>query len=460
MDVLWIVLDSLSFEATPWADDGPNTMPMLEELVEQKGTIFTRAYSPGPTSPSSHSSLFTGELPSQTGMHEANPYLKNNMETIVDALDHESLAVSSNPFVFNGLSDNFDHTDDLRDREFMIFDSASDPISDFNDYGGETSQIVDYLLDILGKEDSALQAYLNFIFSDGKPVRSLVNGISSRFHEIEMAPKDRKHRFSKSITDRIREFTRDHPTFVFANYMDAHAPLSISQESLNEFRPDLSVEDLPVGVRGQEIHEGVNKGDTELGEQMFDLYKAVVWDLDRKITPMIREAVESGSFVVVTADHGNWFRRDRELDEKRIHVPLIVFSPNRDSKVIDKTVNLRSLPKTTADELGIENDFKGQNLLDVTEHTESVTELIHNPDNPGSPVEPFGEEVESVRHDIAVVKGDTRVDYVDGFLRIRGGETKELKETIKKIRSEDIESETIDNVDETKYRLRQLGYLE
>ncbi|WP_229124532.1 sulfatase-like hydrolase/transferase [Halapricum desulfuricans] len=459
MDVLWIVLDSLSFEATPWAQDGPDTMPLLEDLASEQGTVFTNAYSPGPTSPSSHSSFFTGELPSQTGMHEANPYLKEDIRTIEDFLEHESLAISSNPFVFNGLCKNFDHTDDLRDRGFMIFEDASDPITDFDDYGGD-SNIIGSILEGIGFENSVIEEYLNFVLSDGKPIRSLANGLSFKINGSEMAPEDGQHRFARTITNHVREFMkRDPDIFTFANYMDAHAPLNISEEALNEFSPTKSIDELPIGVRGQTVHEST---DTGLSEQMFDLYKAVIWDLDRIITPLVRDAVESGSFVVITADHGNWFRRDRELDEERIHVPLVIFSPYREPGEIEETVNLRSLPKTTADELGIDNDFDGYNLLDVSEDKLSVTELIHDPSNPGSPVEPFGQSNQSIRHDIAVVKGDSRMDYVDGFKKVRGDLDEELKDHIRKIRSEDVTFEpTNDSADsDRKDRLRQLGYLE
>lgn len=459
MNALWIVLDSLSFEATPWAQDGPDTMPLLEDLASKEGTVFTRAYSPGPTSPSSHSSFFTGKLPSQTGMHEANPYLKDDVQIIEDSLEHESLAISSNPFVFNGLCDNFDQTDDLRSREFMIFENASDPISDFDDYGGNLN-FIGRILEGMGFENSVIQEYMNFVFSDGKPIRSLANGLSFKFYGSEIAPEDIEHRFAQTITNRVREFMdRNSPRFTFANYMDVHAPLNISEEALNEFSPTKSIDELPIGVRGQTIHEST---DTELSEQMFDLYKAVIWDLDRIIAPLVRDAVESESFVVITADHGNWFRRDRELDEERIHVPLVIFSPYREPGEIEETVNLRSLPKTTADELDIDNDFDGYNLLDVSEDKLSVTELIHDPNNPGSPVEPFGQSNQSIRHDIAVVKGDSRMDYVDGFKKVRGNLDEELKDHIRKIRSEDVTFEpTNDSADsDRKERLRQLGYLE
>lgn len=435
-------------------------MPGLARYSEQEGIVFTQAYAPGPTSPSSHSSFFTGELPSNTGMYEANPYFTRGLDTIADVLeDRRRFVISSNPFIFNGLCDGFDVTDDLRSREFMLFKNASDPITD----GAQTHS------------DTKVQKYRDFLLKDGKPIRSLLNGISYKISQkkndnsfIKDAPLDSQdHQFSKTMVNRIQNFLNNSisDSFIFANFMDVHAPLDASNEALNKFAPEWSRDELPIGISGQKIHTLVKEGDTTIGEKMYDLYKAAIWDLDNTISPFIRERVDAGDLVIVTADHGNWFSRESELDEERIHVPLILFAPEEQSRTIDKTVNLRSLPRTTMEILeNTDGEFSGENLTEISDHQLSITELIHDPETPGSPVEPHGDRNQSIQYDIATVRDQSRVDYVDGEYQIirDNGNIDELKNRIKNLRSDNIDFTPVhENVNATKEdRLRQLGYLE
>ena len=460
MNAIWIILDSLSFDATPFAEGGPNTMPQLSALSKEEGICFTQAYAPGPTSPSSHSSFFTGELPSVTGMHEANPYFTEDIETIAHKLsDMERYAISSNPFIFNGLCDDFDIIDDLCTRGFVLFDDASDPITE----GAQRYA------------ESKFKKYMDFVFNNGKPVRSLLNGINYKLYRKRRdgdLPKDapldsEAHQYAKTMSKRIRQFqeSTSSESFIVANFMDVHAPLDASEEALQKFASGYSRAELPIGIGGQQIHKKTQAGDTKIGERMYDLYKAAIWDLDRTVTPLIKEAVDNEAFVVVTADHGNWFQRETELDEQRIHVPLILFAPDEPARTVNKTVNLRSLPRTTMEVLYDTNGgFAGVDLTSIEKNCISVTELIHYPDAPGSPVQPFGRDDQAVQYDLAVIKGDSRVDMVNGEYRTLrdSGSTGELKEKIRELRSREIRFESVNEAADTtkEDRLRQLGYLE
>lgn len=460
MNVLWLVLDSVSFKSTPFVQEGPRTMPRLERLANKKGLIYTKAYAPGPTSPSSHSAFFTGERPAVTGMHEANPYFTNSMDTIADSLhEHHSLAISSNPFIFNGLCDGFDVTDDLRSREFMLFEEASDPITD----GAQRYS------------ESRGEQFKKFLFKKGKPIRSFLNGLNYKIQRRRLGgsmPKDapldpRNNQFAKTMAKRVRDFLKDSSkeTFIFANFMDAHAPLNASDEAIQRFAPEQSRSTLPVGVSGRQIHSRIQDGDTEIRDRMYELYHAAIWDLDRTVTPLIKSAVEEGSFVVVTADHGNWFSRDNELDEERIHVPLILFAPNESPRVVDQTVNLRSLPRTTMKAVtGDGGGFGGNDLTSVSGDHLSITELVHDPETPGSPVEPYGSEEQSIQYDIAAIKGANRVDFVNGdFNTVRDhGGTAELENRITELRETGVAFDPVNDTNDLDRdeRLRQLGYLE
>lgn len=459
MDVAWLIIDSLSFSETPFANDGPATMPHLEELSEERGIVYTRAYSPGPSSPSSHGSFFTNELPSTTGMHEATPYFSSDLETIAGTLDdYRSLLVSTNPFVFNGLDRDFDVSDDLRTKQYMRFPDATDPIT--------FTQKTDF--------DQGLRRWVSFLLDDGKPIRNFVNGVSYKlwFRKQNAAiprslPDDEvSYQYAKTMERKIRRFREETEgnSLVVANYMDVHPPFDASDEAIERFAGKYSRDELPIQVAGQDVLQAVEEGDEEDVEPMTKLYHAAIWDLDRKLSPLVEELLADDVAVFITADHGNWFRRTEEFEPELIHVPLIAFLPEEAPRTIDHTVNIRHLPTTTMEVLDRDHSFTGESLLSVTEDQLSITESIHEPDG-DSPVAAHGEGERDVQHDVAAIWGDARVEYVDGeFERVSGSDDE--YDRLRAVIEDLVESGHRSNLDEdieydaeTEQRLEDLGYL-
>lgn len=462
MDVVWLILDSLSAHSTPFVPDGPDTMPRLAELAKAEATVFTRAYVPGPASPSSHAAMFTGRYPADTGMTEASPFFdRRDLETVAGALGetHRSLLVSSNPFVFNGLQRDFDEVDDLRNDQYLLFEGAADPGRIRSD--AETT--------------STLRRYLSFGLRDGKPIRSTLNGLAYKLWVRRQGagiPRDAErdaedYQYAHTMNERITTFL-DAPgeAFVCANYMDVHPPLDASGKALDAVSPEYDRAALPIGVRGRDVHSAIQDGDAEIGNRMRALYRATIWDLDRKVAPLVESLLERDAFIVVTADHGTWFDRSWELDEDRLHVPLLVFLPDRPPATIDATVNLRSLPHTTMRAIGLDPEpFEGPSLLEVTTDQLSLTEYVHVDDDEEGPVTPGG-SANDVRRDIAAISNDARVDLVEGHVNVVRGpddEVAALRDAIEQRRDAPLVGEPPNDVEydqETTDRLRELGYLE
>lgn len=461
MDVAWLILDSLSFDATPFHPDGENTMPNLANITDESGVVYTNAYVPGPTSPSSHGSFFTGHPPSVTGMHEAYPYFDSELTTIGDALSesHSSLLISANPYIFNGLDRGFDTTNDLRAEEYMTFPTAKNP--------AEFAANSDY--------DSKIRQYIKYLTSSSKPVRSGINALQykcvhrrrrSSLPEISRQDEN-QFQYAGEMNARIRAFVEqsERDTFVVANYMDIHPPLDASDEAIERFRGHFTPDELPVGVRGQDVYERFRDGDKKIAAKMKALLKATIWDTDRKVAPLIESLLDQGAFVVVTADHGNWFQRDTELDEERIHVPLVIFAPDEPSRRVDHTVSLRSLPRTTLSTLNRADadEFPGRNLFRVQDDVISVTEFIHIANQNGKPVNPGGDEDGNIRFDMAAVQGDDRLDYIDTNYYLRRGDDDNdtLREDIEGILANvpEIGQHDITYDDTVRRRLEDFGYL-
>ncbi|MXR51178.1 sulfatase-like hydrolase/transferase [Halovenus sp. WSH3] len=454
MNVAWLIIDSLSFSATPFAEDGPDTMPQLAALAEEEAISFTNAYAPGPTSPSSHGSFFTGELPSSTGMHEAHPYFDGRYPTIAEALadTHQSYMISANPFIFNGLYRGFDEIEDLKFTNESPFPEATDPIT-FNHVDS----------------DSGLAKVRSYLLDDGKPIRSLANGIDYKLRGRQRDPTE--CRFAETICERVSEFvsSTDEDAFAVTNFMEVHAPLDASDEAIDRFAAEWDRESLPIDVKGEHIHQRIKDEPDYEGEDMYALYLAAIWDIDRKVAPLVRELLDQDTLVVVTADHGNWFRRDHDLDEERIHVPLLVFGHESAPRTVDKTVNLRSLPRTTLDALDHPNagTFSGTSLLQVDDHQCSITEFIHNDAETGVPVTPSGKlgVDEEIVYQIAAIQGDGRVDFDGENVTVARPDPEyeeDLRETIATLRQSNVAGAdgSIDYDGSTRQRLESLGYLD
>lgn len=400
MDVVWLVLDSLTYEATSLAPDGPETTPKIAALAREHGVVFSRAYAPGPASPSSHASLFTGKLPSEAGMHEANPVFTSDTPTIADRLGetHRSHLVSVNPFLFNGLDDRFDVDADLAAEEYLLFDDAVDP----RKFGDET-------------DETGLKMYWDFLKAGGNPVRNLLNGLGYKRWQREgngFIPEgldggEGTYRYATATNEFIRSaVASEPPSFVVANYMDVHPPLSASSEALSRFADEYDETELPIGTRGEDVEEHER-------EAMWALYLAATWDIDRSVGPLVEELLEREALVVVTADHGPRFAREDYLTERRLHVPLVVFAPTEQARRVESTVSLQSLPHTTMQVVtGDGGGFDGQNLLTVDEDQLVTTEYLHrNGDEPG-PVSIDGED--SVHRDLVIRRGDALLRFTDG----------------------------------------------
>jgi len=398
MDVVWLLIDSLSFSSTSFASDGPDTTPELKTLADDHAVTFTDAYAPGPLSPSSHASMFTGKLPSAVGMHEAYPYFDQSNKTITERMaeTHNTSLFSSNIWLFQGLERGFETTVDFSGPD-LPYPLATNPTDYFD-----------------ANVTPELHTIWRFLRSDGKPIRSLLNYAAYR----RQSDRDKPNRRVSRINNSIRKTRSETPSddYVFANYMDIHPPLSASEEALERFASDVPDAELPVDVPPERHIKNTEKSyDVKAMEQ---LYRAAIWDFDRALAPLVRDLVLDDVFVVVTSDHGIW-NRNTAYEDSRIHVPLLVFAPDEKSRNITQTVNLRSLPRTIDQWVNGESEFDGVSLLDVESNQISVTEIIHHPNEVYErtgrvDVTKSNHHNREIQRDIVLIQNGARVDHVDG----------------------------------------------
>jgi arylsulfatase A-like enzyme len=462
MNGIWLILDSLSYSATPFAAGGPDTMPNYSEIVDDHGINFTEAYAPGPFSPSSHASFFTGEHPSKTGMYEANPVFDGQLRTIGDVMSetHSTHLITTNQFLFQGLDEGFDHANDVG-RRYMTFQDASDP----KDYSA------------MYNDRSKWQRAVGFLTDSGKPIRSLINGLNYKFGgDQQILPEswgdEENFQYASTMCDMIRRrLSEPGDSFVVANFMDLHGPFDISEAAFERFFSDTPKSEVPIGERTRRDKlRGEKAYDPEM---MYDLYKAAIWDFDRKFSPLVSELIDDDTFIAVLADHG-WYDTNSAYSDERLHVPLTLFVPGEEAREVTQTVSLRSLPRTTTEVLqGTDGGFNKPSLLDVGTDQTAVAEVIHKPNDVyektrriyvNRPIDNLTPK--EIQHDIVLYEGDAKVTAIDGEIDDNRGSSEiisKLRMEAEKLHSTTIRHSADENQEydkQTKERLQRLGYLE
>lgn len=456
MDIAWIIIDGLSFSATPFTEDGPDTMPNLERLARKHGVVFTEAFAPGPLSPSSHAAMFTGQLPSAVGMHEAHPYFESDAPTIATALreEYQTHLVTGNEWLFQGLDADFDNTFDFG-RSYLVFREASDPSRYFH---SNVARYKDFVADSV---------------RDRTLVKSLVNALRYKFDSgYGIMPKgwgdSENYQYARAQTDEVRNrLAKDGKQFVLANYMDVHAPIEASEQAIEQFSNEGG--DLPTGV-SPERHKFDEEKSYDV-DRMGQLYYASIWDVDRKLAPFIEEAIGSETLVVVTSDHG---RTDTgtAYSDQRLHIPLIIFAPDERARRVQHTVNVRSIAATITSFIGTDAvEFEGRSLLSIDADQTSITEIIHHPNDVYRRTHRVDitrlpdTADEEIQHDVVLQRGDARGEYIAGALNVENADptrAEEFEAICRELQDVELHGTQGDGIDTdpvTERRLEDLGYI-
>jgi arylsulfatase A-like enzyme len=458
MDVAWIIIDGLSYSATPFPEGGPNTLPRIKQLADKHGVVFSNAYAPGPLSPSSHASMFTGQLPSAVDMHEARPYFDSDAPTIATALhdSHQTHLVTGNEWLFQGLDEDFDETFDFG-RQYLIFREALDPGPYFH---GDNSRVRDFIRDST---------------NEGGLIKSFANAVNYRINGgYGVMPKgwgdSEEYQYAKAQTNEVRKrLESDEDSCVVANYMDVHAPIKATEEAIEKFSDSSNPEELPVKV-SPERHIPDSKKSYDV-DRMGQLYKAAIWDVDRKISPLIEELIEDEVLVILTSDHGR-IDTGTAYSDTRLHVPLVIFSPDEDARRVSETVSIRSIPKTITDAVNVNKvNFDGTSLLDIKHDQTAITEIIHHPNEVYQETHRVditrvpGEDDRDIQHDIVIHEGDARGEHIQGNFTTTNTSPEQdkefediceklIKRTVKGTREDGLETDPV-----TEERLEDLGYI-
>lgn len=308
-------------------------------LRAESGTSFEQARAASSWSAPSHTSIFTGQLPSQHGVHAESfdstfsfGAIDREETFLGDLPEHRTVGVSANSYM---------------NRAFG-FDSQFDAFSDFS-IGSHVHESLFTegmaVKEFLSKTDepSATKRYLGFLracVEHNRPLKSVANGVWS-----QVGPVVKRLPVPEIVDDGAQNVARtareqasaDEPFFMFANMMDAHTPL----RNLLQF--DQSLHSVPNDWSSNEIDKWeLNKDGAatqEYTRNYRQLYAAAVEYLDRMVTDLLediqRTTARETTFVIVS-DHGHnlgydaddgLFHHTGSMTEGVMHTPCEIVNP-------------------------------------------------------------------------------------------------------------------------------------
>lgn len=313
-NIVLVVLDTVRAQQLGCYGHDTETMPNLASFAED-AVVFDRAYTNAPWTLPAHASLFTGRLPSEHGCHGGTLRFDTDQPTLASRLresGYDSIGVSNNIWV----SDHFglDAGFDTFYKQWQLFKEARD-------------------LGHLLKSDGGLGALAGELFT-GNPIVNALNGIYGKFLY-------RRNDFGgRRTTNDVLSLVdgTDEPFFLFANYMEAHAP----------YQPHEDIE-YPDGLdRPLDYYEGLSNesfeyhtGEREISPEEFDglrtLYEGELRYLDRCLGRLFDGLAQrdllADSLVVVVGDHGenigdhDLMAHRFSVDDTVLRVPLLVNYP-------------------------------------------------------------------------------------------------------------------------------------
>lgn len=301
-------------------------------LKSRSDISFDRWHASSSWTVASHGTMFSGNLPHESGINVTNwdiGSLSIDDTFVSDLRDFKTIAGSANEFLTPSYG-----ADRLVD-EFIV----SSPYRRFADGMdiAEFSRKHEHV-------DSLPRAFLRSAVTHDSPVKSLLNGVSVKIRNVlRDAPvptvfDDGARMLCKKLARALSQ--TDEPAFVYVNLMEAHGPHSPS------IFYDGGLYSGPSGWSSAKLpdqaflpRENVNPDDLH---RFRELYTSALDYLDRIVSDTIdemRSVLEGDTTFVITADHGenlgyeaDNYRVGHEssLSEGVLHVPMEIINPPND----------------------------------------------------------------------------------------------------------------------------------
>jgi arylsulfatase A-like enzyme len=300
------------------------------KVLKEMADIDVNCFASSSWTVPSHGSMFTGDVPSEHGVHSYSPdYDQIWSGSFLNEIPHQKIGLSTNGWI----SPDF---------------SFDDPFDKFLHFHG-SHELVPGGADIIGKYDgngSPLRYLCFFKEARGKMLESFINGAWVKFSHLSKGtvfPKMGDYD-ARRLKREALEMISEEPYFVFMNFIDAHGP----HENLFRYKEN-HVPNSWTSTSESVLDLNENP-DPDYFRQYRKLYHSSISYLDREVGKLVKRLVKDDTTVIITSDHGeglgypNGVFGHKGLSQSLVNVPfLIINSPEKDDVDLYSHLDLPSL---------------------------------------------------------------------------------------------------------------------
>ena len=366
--VILLTIDALRPDHLPSYGYKLPTAPNLKKFCKY-GLKFTNAYTNGPETPSSFSTLFTSTLPYQDGGYSPLPNQKITFPEILSERKIFTYGIHGNPNL----------------SRFYNYGRGFDIFLDGQRYKkskkGEKPSLKHRLLSNIRKSFEFRDLLKKAMYTV-KGINTVKNFIRNRFPGITdfLVPFSPMSYNASYLTNRIEKFLREksnRPTFLWAHFMDVHSPYNPPMSNIkNLTEKEITLQDKD--LINSKIYPNPKKYKItdEISQKLETLYDAQINFIDENLKSffeMLKRTYDKNCLVVITADHGeallDHYNTGHQgfIYNELLKIPLIFVELGNESKIkyFDKPVQMLDIAPTILDYFDIEppDYFRGQSLL-------------------------------------------------------------------------------------------------
>lgn len=357
-NVILITIDALRADHCGFVGYDGETTPFLDNVASESA-VFEQAFSNGPGTPISFSSLFSSTYPLTYGGYEKLAAERPALSAHLKREGIRTAGIHSNPY----LSRHFGY-----DRGFDYFDDSFEEDSD---------SLRRKFMETFRREVGGLLSRSDLAYNVARRIYISVTSDSKPYVD------------AGDTTDKAIEWLSNNDSdqfFLWLHYLEPHGPYDPPAEYMSK---DVSDQ------RRESLNGHLKRNDTDLSDRELEdinaLYDAEIRYADAAIERLFSELERTGllseTAVILTADHGEEFLDHGELAhqpklyDELLHVPLVTRFPDGESKRIEQPVELMSIAPTIVESLGVEpcEPFEGQSLLSEFDNRPIISEVSNPP---------------------------------------------------------------------------------
>lgn len=356
-NVLLITIDSLRQDFVGASRNGKAVSPRIDGLASN-GAVFSEAVANGSNTPSSFPSILTSTYPLMFGGYRYLDGVRPFVAETVRNAGFETVAYHSNPHL--GPDMNY----------HQGFDR-------FNDRGSSDEE----------SDIGLLNSAKNTVEQRIDPDSRLYGILRRAWHLLSLTTNSSAYADATEISDSaiewIDERDPDQPFFTWLHYMDVHYPFTPPEEHLDALDVERPSNRQIAKLNGR-MQENPAKLTEDDREQLLDLYRAEIHYTDAQIGRVLDRLADANelenTIVIVTGDHGEAFGEHGRyghhpyLYDELLRVPLILNGPGLDAgTVVDDQVSLIDIGPTLYDLTGVETPeaVQGESLVPLIDGEES-----------------------------------------------------------------------------------------